>query len=161
EPSRVGAGDVTKLRQRIPTAEVTTSAAPRTLELGRIGESVPRADGIPKTTGEFEYASDLGAAGMLWGHTARSPHAHARIVAIDIAEALAMSGVHAVLPHADVPGAKSYGLEFPDQPVLAIDRVRYFGEPVAIVAAEHPEQASRAGGRGGACPPPPGPAPTH
>ncbi len=55
-----------------------------------------------------------------------------------------MPGVHAVLTHADVPGRKTYGLEFPDQPVLAIDRVRYFGEPVAIVAAEHPEQARRA-----------------
>ena len=52
--------------------------------------------------------------------------------------------MHAVLTHADVPGRKTYGLEFQDQPVLAIDRVRYFGEPVAIVAAEHPEQARRA-----------------
>ena len=55
-----------------------------------------------------------------------------------------MPGVHAVLTHADVPGEKRYGLEFRDQPVLAIDRVRYFGEPVALVAAEHPEQARRA-----------------
>src|SRR3712207_3863753 len=55
-----------------------------------------------------------------------------------------MPGVHAVLTHEDVPGEKTYGLEFPDQPVLAIDRVRYFGEPVALVAAEHPEQARRA-----------------
>src|SRR5205085_7776251 len=53
-------------------------------------------------------------------------------------------GVHAVLTHADVPGEKRYGLEFRDQPVLATDRVRYFGEPVALVAAEHPEQARRA-----------------
>jgi CO/xanthine dehydrogenase Mo-binding subunit len=132
---------VTIVRRR---GEVTTTAAPRRLELGRIGESVPRADGIPKTTGEFEYASDLSAAGMLWGHTVRSPHAHARIAAIDISEALAMPGVHAVLTHGDVPGAKKYGLEFPDQPVLAIDRVRYYGEPVGLVAAEHPEQARRA-----------------
>src|SRR4030095_7730795 len=58
-----------------------------------------------------------------------------------------MRGVHAVLTHDDVPGQKTYGLEFPDQPVLAIDRVRYFGEPVAIVAAEHPEQARRAAER--------------
>ena len=97
--------------------------------------------------GAFAYSSDLSAPGMLFGHTLRSPHAHARIVAIDIAEALAMPGVHAVLTHADVPGAKHYGLEFADQPVLAIDRVRYFGEPVALVAAEHPEQARRAAER--------------
>ena len=99
---------------------------------------------MPKVTGEFAYASDLQAPGMLWGHTLRSPHAHARIVAIDISEALAMPGVHAVLTHDDVPGQKTYGLEFLDQPVLAIDRVRYYGEPVALVAAEHPEQARRA-----------------
>ena len=105
---------------------------------------MPRADGTPKTTGQFAYASDLWAAGMLWGHTVRSPHAHARIVEVDISQALAMPGVHAVLTHEDVPGQKHYGLEFPDQPVLAIDRVRYHGEPVALVAAEHPEQARRA-----------------
>jgi CO/xanthine dehydrogenase Mo-binding subunit len=120
------------------------SVAARKLELGRVGESVRRVDAIPKVTAEFAYASDLFAAGMLWGHTLRSPHAHARIEEIDISPALAMPGVHAVLTHADVPGAKTYGLEFPDQPVLAIDRVRYFGEPVALVAAEHPEQARRA-----------------
>ena len=94
--------------------------------------------------GEFAYSSDLSAPGMLWGHTVRSPHAHARIVSVDIAAALTMPGVHAVLTHADVPGEKTYGLEFHDQPVLAIDRVRYFGEAVALVAADHPEQARRA-----------------
>jgi CO/xanthine dehydrogenase Mo-binding subunit len=119
----------------------------RRLRLGRVGESVQRDDAIPKATGEFAYSSDLFAAGMLWGHTLRSSHAHARVLEIDISEAVSMPGVHAVLTHADVPGAKTYGLEFPDQPVLAIDRVRYFGEPVAIVAAEHPEQARRAAQR--------------
>jgi CO/xanthine dehydrogenase Mo-binding subunit len=120
------------------------SAAVRALDVGRVGERVVRADGIPKATGEFAYASDLYAAGMLWGATLRSPHAHARILSLDISEAVALPGVHAVLTHADVPGDKRYGLEFRDQPVLAIDRVRYVGEPVAIVAAEHPEQARRA-----------------
>ena len=84
---------------------------------------------------------------MLWGHTLRSPHAHARIRSIDITEAVTMAGVHAVLTHDDVPGLKTYGLEFSDQPVLAIDRVLYHGEPVALVAAEHPEQARRAAER--------------
>ncbi|HEY6067774.1 MAG TPA: molybdopterin cofactor-binding domain-containing protein, partial [Gaiellaceae bacterium] len=102
---------------------------------------------MPKVTGEFAYSSDLSTAGMLWGHTLRSPHAHARILEIDIAGALSMPGVHAVLTHEDVPGTKLYGLEFADQPVLAFNRVRYFGEPVALVAAEHPEQARRAAER--------------
>lgn len=120
------------------------SQAADRLASGRIGESVRREDATPKVTGEFAYGSDLSAPGMLWGRTLRSPHAHARIVAVDVAAAVALPGVHAVLLHGDVPGAKAYGLEFPDQPVLAGDRVRYYGEPVAIVAADGPERARRA-----------------
>jgi CO/xanthine dehydrogenase Mo-binding subunit len=123
---------------------LSTTTPTKPLETGRIGETVRRHDAVPKVKGEFAFASDLQGAGMLWGHTLRSPHAHARILEIDVAAALGMPGVHAVLTHHDVPGRKTYGLEFPDQPVLAIDRVRYFGEPVAVVAAEHPEQARRA-----------------
>ncbi|HEU0304520.1 MAG TPA: molybdopterin cofactor-binding domain-containing protein [Gaiellaceae bacterium] len=132
--------------ERAPTSQQTV-ATPRRLEHGRISESIVRSDAVPKVQGEFAFSSDLEAPGMLWGHTLRSPHAHARIRAIDIAAALAMPGVHAVLTHADVPGAKTYGLEFRDQPVLAIDRVRYHGEPVALVAAESPEEARRAAAR--------------
>ena len=124
-----------------------TGTAAQPLQVGRVGELVARVDAPPKVQGAFAYASDLSAPGMLWGHTLRSPHAHARIESIDVSEALTMPGVHAVLTHEDVPGEKRYGLEFPDQPVLAIDRVLYFGEPVALVAAEHPEQARRAAGR--------------
>src|SRR5512132_4239234 len=120
------------------------SAPSRRLELGRVGESVRRVDAIPKVTGEFAYASDLFAAGMLFGHTVRSPHAAARLKRIDVGEARGMPGVHAVLIHKDVAGEKRYGLEFADQPVLAMEEARYFGEPVAVVAAEHPEQARRA-----------------
>jgi CO/xanthine dehydrogenase Mo-binding subunit len=127
--------------------EVLRTPRPRELVLGRVGEGVTRVDATPKTTGEFAYASDLSAAGMLWGHTLRSPHAHALVRAIDVSAALTFPGVQAVLTHTDVPGQKTYGLEFRDQPVLAIDRVRYFGEPVAVVAAEHPEQARRAAER--------------
>src|SRR3954452_305664 len=119
----------------------------RKLQVGKGGELVPRLDAPPKAKGEFAYASDLIVPGMLWGHTLRSPHAHARILSIDISEAVSMPGVHAVLTRDDAPGHKTYGLEFPDQPVLAIDRVLYYGEAVALVAAEHPEQARRAAER--------------
>ena len=109
--------------------------------LGGVGERVDRPDGEPKVRGEFAYGSDLWAEGALWGRTVRSPHASARIRSVDIAGALAVPGVHAVLLADDVPGEPRYGLEFPDQPVLADEVVRYAGEPVAIVAADHPEAA--------------------
>ena len=111
---------------------------------GRIGESVRRPDGTLKVTGEFAYSSDLWAEGMLWGATVRSPHPRARIRSIETTAALATDGVLAVLTHEDVPGRKTYGLEVPDQPVLAWDMVRYQGEAVALVAADHPETARRA-----------------
>jgi CO/xanthine dehydrogenase Mo-binding subunit len=103
-----------------------------------------RPDGTPKVTGDFAYSSDLWMDDMLWGVTLRSPHPRARIRSVDIGAALATAGVTAVLTHEDVPGNKHFGLEIADQPVLAIDQVRYTGEPVAIVAADHPETARRA-----------------
>ena len=112
-----------------------------------VGESVRRPDGIPKVKGDFAYASDLWADRMLWGATLRSPHPRARIRSIEIAAALAVPGVHAVLTHEDVPGRRTYGLEIPDQPVLAWEDVRYQGEPVALVAADHPETARQAARR--------------
>ena len=118
--------------------------APHSVATGRVGEAVRRPDAVLKVRGDFPYSSDLHVEGMLWGATVRSPHPYARIVAIDATEALASPGVRAVLTHEDVPGRKVYGLEIPDQPVLAFDVVRYWGEAVALVAADHPEQARRA-----------------
>lgn len=109
-----------------------------------VGESAPRPDGTLKVTGEFAYSSDLYLADMVWGVTLRSPHPSAWIRSVDIGPALAMPGVLAVLTHEDVPGEKFHGLEHKDQPVLAVDQVRYQGEPVALVAADHPERARRA-----------------
>ncbi|HET7465829.1 MAG TPA: xanthine dehydrogenase subunit D, partial [Candidatus Dormibacteraeota bacterium] len=110
----------------------------------RVGESVRRPDGPAKVAGTFVYSSDLNVEGMLWGATVRSPHPYARIVGVDASAALAAPGVHAVLTHRDVPGRNRYGLEIQDQPVLAEDVARYWGEAVALVAADHPEQARRA-----------------
>src|SRR6059058_4537834 len=127
--------------------QAMSPTARTTVRRGHAATLTRRQDSIPKVTGEFAYSSDLHAAGMLWGQTVRSPHPHARVLGIDVSAALALRGVHAVLTHEDVRGRKTYGLEFPDQPVLAIDRVRYFGEPVVLVAAEHPEEARRAAER--------------
>ena len=123
---------------------MTTRTRQPTEVAGGIGQSTLRPDGIPKLRGSFEYAQDLTAEGMLWAATVRSPHAHARIVSIDIAPALAMGGVHAVLTQDDVPGKAMFGLEHPDQPVLAGDEVRFWGEPVAVVAGEDEDTARRA-----------------
>jgi len=114
---------------------------------GRVGESAGRVDGMPKVKGTFAFGSDLWHEHMLWGHTLRSPHARAHIRSIDISRAVASPGVHAVLVASDVLGKANFGLDFADQPVLAADVVRYAGEPVALVAAEHPELARRAAAR--------------
>ena len=120
-----------------------TEAPPRT-PAGRIGDSPTRPDGIAKVDGSFQFASDLPIDGAVWGATLRSPHPYARIVSVDAAPALAIPGVHAVLTTDDVPGRLTYGLISADQPVFADGFVRYVGEPVAAVAAEHPEVCRRA-----------------
>ncbi|ARF58166.1 xanthine dehydrogenase family protein molybdopterin-binding subunit [Streptomyces gilvosporeus] len=110
-----------------------------------IGASTLRPDGTLKVTGEFAYSSDMWHEDMLWGFTLRSTVAHAEIVSIDTSEALAQSGVYAVLTYDDLPtDVKNYGLEIQDTPVLAHGKVRHHGEPVALVAADHPETARRA-----------------
>ncbi|KAB2975495.1 molybdopterin-dependent oxidoreductase [Streptomyces sp. SS1-1] len=112
---------------------------------GGIGESTLRPDGTLKVTGEFAYSSDMWHEDMLWGQILRSTVAHAEIVSLDTAEALATPGVYAVLTYDDLPTeVRNYGLEIQDTPVLAHGKVRHHGEPVALVAADHPETARRA-----------------
>ena len=109
-----------------------------------VGASVVRPDGIAKVVGSFIYSSDEYHEGSLWGVTLRSPHPRARIISIDTSTAEGIDGVAAVLTDADVPGSKTYGMKVFDQPVLASGEVQYQGEPVAVVAASHPEIARRA-----------------
>lgn len=109
-----------------------------------VGISAIRPDGKEKARGDFLFSNDLSAEDMLWGQTLRSPYPSAKIKKIDFSQALAIEGVHAILTADDVPGENIFGLEHPDQPVLAFDIVRYVGEPVAIVAANHPEVAKSA-----------------
>jgi xanthine dehydrogenase D subunit len=118
-----------------------TEAPPRP---GTLGDAARRPDAGPKVQGRFSFSSDAWATNMLWGATLRSPHPHARIRGIDVSAALAISGVSCVVTAEDVPGSATYGLQFADQPVFARDVVRYVGEPVAAVAADHPETCRRA-----------------
>ncbi|MCR6484663.1 xanthine dehydrogenase subunit D [Amycolatopsis sp. OK19-0408] len=121
-----------------------TTTTVGTQTVNGVGTSPQRPDGNVKVRGEFAYSSDLWHEDMVWGVTLRSPHPYARITGIDLTDALTVPGVYAVLTHEDVPGVNRYGLEHSDQPVLASDVVRYQGEPVALVAADHPETARRA-----------------
>ena len=113
----------------------------------RIGDSPTRPDATAKVQGRFAFSSDLWADGMLWGKTLRSPHPYARIISIDVSAAWKIDGVEAVITADDVPGQLTYGLISSDQPVFAVDVVRYVGEPVAAVAADHPETCRRASTR--------------
>ncbi|MEY3806994.1 MAG: hypothetical protein RIR69_1806 [Actinomycetota bacterium] len=109
-----------------------------------LGTNAPRPDGAAKVKGEFAFSSDMWADNMLWGATLRSPHPYAAIVKIDTSLAEQLPGVFCVLTAQDVPGDLTYGLISCDQPVLADSVVRYMGEPVAIIAADHPETCRRA-----------------
>jgi xanthine dehydrogenase D subunit len=109
-----------------------------------VGASVERPDGRAKVRGEFAFVEDLHEDRMLWGATLRSPVARGRIARLEVAPALALPGVHAVLTQDDVPGHPRFGLEHDDQPVLADGEVRYWGEPIAVVAAIDEDTARRA-----------------
>ena len=102
-----------------------------------IGQDAPRIDAVAKVTGAAQFAGDLRLPGMAHGRLLRSPYAHARIVAIDASRAAALPGVVAVMTGRDLPAADPfYGHALRDRPILAIDRVRFVGEPVVAVAAE-------------------------
>lgn len=109
-----------------------------------LGREFPRLDGVGKTSGSARYTDDFApAAGDLHGAIARSPVASGRIVAVDPSRALQSPGVVAVLTAADAPD-RLQGLFVPDEPLLARERVRYVGEPIALVAATSPSAARAA-----------------
>lgn len=109
-----------------------------------VGHRLPRVDGWAKVSGRAQYADDLSLPGMLFGKLPRSTHAHARIRAVRTDRARALPGVVAVITGQDLP--VRYGV-FPvgqDETALAVDKVRYVGEPVAAVAAVDPYVAEEA-----------------
>ena len=101
-----------------------------------VGQRLRRPDAPDKVKGTALYVDDLAFAGALVGGVLRSPHAHARIAHLDVAQARAIPGVRAVLGAADIPGQNLIPMIQSDWPVLAGEFVRHVGEPVALVAAE-------------------------
>ncbi len=99
---------------------------------------------IETATGKLQFSADLNPPGVLHGKVLWAEYPHAEIVSIDTAEAESIPGVAAVLTHRDVPGKNRYGQIFDDQPALCDDKVRYIGDPVAVVFAETPEIAEEA-----------------
>ncbi|MBM4296727.1 MAG: xanthine dehydrogenase family protein molybdopterin-binding subunit, partial [Deltaproteobacteria bacterium] len=108
-----------------------------------IGTPVPRGEGKDKVSGETVYAADLKLTGVLWAKILRSPHPHARIRGVDVAKALKVAGVRAVITGADVKG-HLIGKQIRDLPVLCWDKVRFVGDRVAAVAAESVDAAEEA-----------------
>ena len=111
-----------------------------------IGVSVPRADGPDKVSGAARYTGDLDMPGLTTGKLVRSPWPHARIVKIDIEDARRVPGVVGILTPEDVAALPHplYGPFLSDQPVLALGKVRFVGEPVVAVAAEDEDAAQAA-----------------
>jgi CO/xanthine dehydrogenase Mo-binding subunit len=97
-------------------------------------------DALGIVTGSLQYIHDMTMPGMLYGRMKTATVAHARITSIDTSAAKAMSGVHAVITSDDVPDVRMFG----DEPIMARGKVMYYGEPVALVAAETPEIAEEA-----------------
>lgn len=114
---------------------------------GQVGRSVTRLEARQKVTGRAEYVHNLVVPGMLHVKVFRSTVPHGRIVSIDTSVAATLEGVYRVVTGEDIKTLVSepyYGPAFHDQPVLALDKVRYVGEPVAVVLAEDPYVASEA-----------------
>ena len=108
-----------------------------------VGKAVPRLEGAEKVSGKLRYAADFEIPGSLCAKILRSSLPHARIVKIDKSKAERLPGVRAIITGADIP-AVMVGLRMKDMPLLATERVRYVGEPVAAVAADSAEIAEEA-----------------
>src|ERR1700685_371204 len=114
---------------------------------GQIGPSVPPLEAREKVTGRAEYTHLMRLPGMLHGKIFRSTVAHGRIKSVDVSAAKKIPGVFRVITSDDVRKVipdPYYGPAFHDQPILAIDKVRFVGEPVAVVLAADPHVAAAA-----------------
>ncbi|HYB71848.1 MAG TPA: molybdopterin cofactor-binding domain-containing protein, partial [Candidatus Sulfotelmatobacter sp.] len=114
-------------------------------EFAVVNHSVPREDGVAKVTGRAIYTCDVVLEGMAWAKVLRSPLAHARIASIDVSAARRRPGVIDVLTGGDLQGLDPYyGHAVKDHPLLAIGKVRFRGEPVAVAIAEDEASAQEA-----------------
>ena len=103
-----------------------------------VGVSIPRVDGVEKVTGAAKFTGDISFSDLLEARVLRSPLPHAAIEAIDTGIARALPGVIAVLTRKDLKDIDPYyGNCLRDRAVVAIDRARFVGEPIAVVAAEN------------------------
>ncbi len=109
-----------------------------------IGTRVERVDAFDKITGRAQYGADYNLPGQLFGATKYAEYPHAEIVSINIDKAKSMPGVMAVLTHNDIPGKKTFGVVVDHQQPLCVDKVRFLGDVVAMVAADTPEIAEKA-----------------
>src|SRR5919206_2521769 len=118
------------------------------LEFDVVGKPVPRVDGLKKVTGRPIYTGDMDVPGMLHGVILRSTYPHARVRNVDKSRAERVPGVIAVVSGEDVANTPDidpwFGPVFRDQSILAIDKVRYIGDPVAAVVAVDRESAEDA-----------------
>src|ERR1051326_4032580 len=112
-----------------------TAVMPTSREVRGVGLSIPRFDSPEKVTGRTQYVGDVKLPGLLQARLLRSPYAHARIKRIDVSKARALRGVRAVLTAADIPELKP-GAKTRAHALLAIDRVVFYGQPIAAVAAD-------------------------
>lgn len=108
-----------------------------------VGQSVPRQDGLEKVTGQAIYGFDLKMPGMLYARALRSPYPHAKVLRVDTSAAERVAGVKAVITGQSLPMCR-YGTDVKDTYFIAVDKVRYVGEPVAAVAAVTDEVAAQA-----------------
>jgi CO/xanthine dehydrogenase Mo-binding subunit len=117
----------------------------RALAYTTVGKNAHRVDGIEKVTGKAVYTSDIELPGMAYAKILRSPVAHARLVKVDASKAANFSGVVAVLTRDDIKDLNyRYGATYKDQSIVAVDKVRYVGDPVAAVLANDPATAEAA-----------------
>lgn len=109
-----------------------------------LGGRRPRPDAHAKVSGGTRYLGDLELPGTLHASFVHSPEPAARLLDLDLEDALAVQGVEAILTARDIPGENQVGLIFPDQPILVDERIRMVGDRLALIAARTPESAARA-----------------